>query len=145
MPRRCLALPAAIVLALTAGWSLAAQAQINPFRDNWAGPQLETSDFALLMQTAEKLYTQENVADGASESWNNPLTGASGSVTVVNSFHRTIRGDSRLCRKLRYEVAVSGRPGSADRMHADADQRTQSPVAPDRHPCDPQRSRLARW
>src|SRR6516162_7422308 len=112
MPRRCLALPAAIVLALTAGWSLAAQAQINPFRDNWAGPQLETSDFALLMQTAEKLYTQENVADGASESWNNPLTGASGSVTVVNSFHRTIRGDSLLCRKLRYEVAVKGRPGS---------------------------------
>ena len=112
MPVARLALPAAVALALAITLPGAAEAQINPFRDNWAGPQLETSDFALLMQTAEKLYTQENVADGASENWNNPLTGASGSVTVVNSFHRTIRGESLLCRKLRYEVAVRGRLGS---------------------------------
>jgi hypothetical protein len=112
MPHRRLALPAAIVLALAAGFPGAAQAQINPFRTSRAAPRLERTDLELLNQAAEKLYTQENVADGATESWDNPLTGASGSVKVVNSFHRTVRGDSLLCRKLRYEVAVRGRTGT---------------------------------
>jgi surface antigen len=112
MPYRRLALPAAIVLALAAGFPGPVQAQINPFRTNRAAPRLDRTDLALLDQAAEKLYTQENVADGASESWDNPRTGASGSVTVVSSFHRTVRGDSLLCRRLRYDVAVRGRNGT---------------------------------
>ena len=112
MPYRRLALPAAIVLALATGFPGPVQAQINPFRTNRAAPRLDRTDLELLDQAAAKLYTQENVADGASESWDNPRTGASGSVTVVSSFHRTVRGDSLLCRRLRYDVAVRGRTGT---------------------------------
>jgi surface antigen len=112
MPNRRLAIPAAIVLALAANFAGPVQAQINPFRSDKTAPRLEKTDLALIGQAAEKLYTKENVADGTTESWNNPLTGASGSVTMVNSFHRTIRGNSLLCRKLRYEVAWKGRTGT---------------------------------
>jgi surface antigen len=85
---------------MTAG---GAHAQINPFRST-VNERLDKSDLALLDQTAEKLYTADNVADGASEKWMNPKTGTSGTVTMQSKFAHTWHGTQLDCRKIKYDI-----------------------------------------
>lgn len=99
LPAR-LALSALLLAGLLAG---EAQAQISPFRTT-RNERLDRSDVALMNQAAEKLYKAENVADGTTESWMNPKTGTSGTVTKQSSFPRTFQRMSLDCRRINYEI-----------------------------------------
>ncbi|MCW3473338.1 RT0821/Lpp0805 family surface protein [Limobrevibacterium gyesilva] len=81
----------------------AANAQINPFKGK--GPRLDSSDLALMDKAAEPLFQAENATPGASATWNNERTGASGVVTILDS----TQSHGMLCRKVRYDFSVQGR------------------------------------
>ena len=83
--------------------AIPARAQINPFRGS-SGAGLTASDFHMQDTTARKLTQQSDPHDGETRNWTNPRTGASGRVTVVNSFKK---GDM-LCRKLEFASKTKG-------------------------------------
>ncbi len=88
-----------------------ASAQINPFRGRGAD-RLTAADTRMLMDASSRLLARPSLHTGASESWKNDQTGASGSVRVNGSSHR--HGMS--CRTLGYQAhsgaGVSPRGGT---------------------------------
>ena len=97
----CLGLIAASLLC-----SGPAYAQSNPLKTFKDAPKLSRSDLSLMDKTAEKLYGLNTVGDGTNETWTNPRTGDSGTVTVLNSFEKTDRGTGMACRKVQYELSM---------------------------------------
>jgi len=85
-----------------------AQAQINPYRGNRNAPRL--ADIALLGQAGQKLLGNPAPAKGASETWSNDATGASGTVAFIGPSRRSAHGTSYACRRLQYVVTLRNRP-----------------------------------
>lgn len=83
-----------------------AGAQINPFGVLY-GPRMTPPDVALLSQAANRLLAAPPKV-GQSESWSNPATGASGTVTETRTF--TFQGLD--CRALHYDMVVARQPDS---------------------------------
>jgi surface antigen len=105
---RQLASLALAIVACSAVTASDAVAQMTPLTGFRNGPRLDPSDFALMSETARKLYQAEKVADGASSEWRNDKTGSTGTVTVEDSFTYTFQGQKLECRKVRYEINQRG-------------------------------------
>jgi hypothetical protein len=100
---RLLAMAFAIGLGLAAAQP--ACAQINPFRGSFAN-RLTNDDFAAMSDAVTQLLGRDTLTTGATEAWQNPKTGTSG--TVEAGRHFTYRGFG--CYALHYTVY----PGGAD-------------------------------
>ncbi|MDR3663134.1 MAG: hypothetical protein P4L86_22585 [Mycobacterium sp.] len=83
-----------------------AQAQINPFKGHRGAPRLADSDVTLLDQTGQKLLGDAKPAKGASVTWQNDATGATGKVVYVGPTSRKVGTTKFACRRLRYEVTM---------------------------------------
>ena len=102
--------PAIMLLAgLALCLPLAAHSQINPFRSS-SRAGLRASDFRAIDEAARRLAAHPDVRDGTAESWNNPETGASGTITVASTFRR----HGMLCHGVNYtaQTAASQTPRS---------------------------------
>jgi len=91
-------------LSMMVAMGTSAQAQrnpLNPFGPG-RGPRLNNDDFQLLDDSAARLLNKTNLAPGQEESWSNPTTGSSGTVTVTRSFAR----HGLNCQALRYRVSL---------------------------------------
>jgi surface antigen len=80
-----------------------ALAQINPFRNSSATP-LNAADITALTDATNRLLDNPQLVSGKTETWTNPQSGASGTVTSGNATHRK----GLACRIMRYEVTVPG-------------------------------------
>jgi surface antigen len=81
-----------------------ALAQINPFRGG-SGTPLNRDDIAALTDATYRLLDQPQLVVGASETWSNPQSGVSGTVTAGSAVKRHGMG----CRIVNYERAVPNR------------------------------------
>ena len=80
-------------------------AQVNPFQSSRIGSGLNDADRREMSSAARRLYEQEAPANGASDTWSNPKTGNSGTVTVLESFtHQQMQ-----CRKVKYDIRLRKR------------------------------------
>ncbi|HME20477.1 MAG TPA: hypothetical protein VKI44_03810 [Acetobacteraceae bacterium] len=77
-----------------------ALAQINPFRGN-GGTPLNRDDIAALTDATNRLLDQPQLVAGASETWSNPQSGVSGTVTAGS----TVKRHGMACRTLREDRA----------------------------------------
>jgi hypothetical protein len=98
------------MVALAVGLALAAahpaSAQINPFRGSFAN-RLTNDDFVAISNAASSLLGRDNLTAGATEAWQNPKTGASGTIEVGRSFKFKTYG----CYALHYTVMPGGAQG----------------------------------
>ena len=76
----------------------AATAQINPF--GRSDVVLLDSDDLQIMNSAASRLTQKHVAVGQTETWQNPKSGRSGSVSLLQTFKK----NGMPCQKRRYYV-----------------------------------------
>ena len=83
-----------------------ALAQINPFRGGRATP-LNADDIAALTKATNDLLDRPQLVAGGTETWNNPKSGASGTVTAGNPVQRK----GLACRVVLYRTTVPG-PGT---------------------------------
>jgi surface antigen len=81
-----------------------ALAQINPFRGS-RGSALNRDDIAALTDATNRLLDQPNLVVGASETWSNPQSGISGTVTAGDAVKR----HGMMCRITQYERTVPNR------------------------------------
>jgi surface antigen len=79
-----------------------ATAQINPF--SRYQNNITNEDLRLIEAASTKLYKTDSPQVGATERWNNPNTGNSGTVTLTQVFEK----DGMPCRKLRHRITVKG-------------------------------------
>ena len=93
-------LPLLLIIACLAGPALA---QINPFRGS-RGTPLNADDLAALQNATDLLLDRPRLAVGDSETWSNPQSGTSGTVTAGNAAQRT----GLACRVVRYQISVPG-------------------------------------
>jgi surface antigen len=70
-------------------------------------PGLSDADLHLMRVAAARLYQQNTVANGATDSWSNPKSGNRGSVTILQSFTKS----AMPCREVRYDVHLQNRRG----------------------------------
>ena len=82
-----------------------ALAQINPFGDS-SKTKLSASDFRVLDEATQRLLARPDVAAGAKESWTNPATKSTGTLTVRNRFQR----NGMECLAVGYQSMARGRP-----------------------------------
>jgi len=98
------------IMALAVGLALAAAqpagAQINPFRGSFAN-RLTNDDFQAISDAASSLLGRDNLTVGATEAWQNPKSGASGTVEVGRRFKYKTYG----CYALHYTVMPGGAQG----------------------------------
>lgn len=80
-----------------------AQAQINPFRGS-RGTRLNMADLTALGNATTRLLERPGLAAGGTETWRNPESGASGSITAGEA----LQHEGMACRELRYEATVPG-------------------------------------
>lgn len=73
----------------------------NPFRGS--AFQMDPSDWALLDAAARKLYLEDRVEVGAAETWENPETGNSGTVTLIGEHEH----EGMPCRRLQHDIALA--------------------------------------
>jgi hypothetical protein len=96
-------------MAFAIGLGLAAahpaRAQINPFHGSFAN-RLTNDDFAAMSDAVTQLLGRDTLTTGATETWQNPKTGTSG--TIEAGRHFTYRSFG--CYALHYTVY----PGGAD-------------------------------
>ena len=88
-----------VVLCLTQP----ALAQINPFRGTSATP-LNNDDITALIDATNRLLARPQLAKGNSDTWSNPKSGASGTVTAGDATQR----NGLACRVMNYKVTVPG-------------------------------------
>ena len=88
-------------------FAVASRAQISPFFNRFSG-SLNEDDVKDLMAAGQRLYGQDVVPDGATDTWSNPKTGNSGTITVLQSFTR----DGMPCRKVRYNNRIKNQPNT---------------------------------
>lgn len=82
-----------------------ANAQINPFRSDRAGPTLSTTDLNRLNDSINRLNRTPKLEVGAEDQWSNPATGSHGSSAVTRIF----TDGGRPCHAMRHEVYARGR------------------------------------
>ena len=102
-PRRLVTL-----FVVAACLSQPALAQINPFRGS-SGTPLNRDDIAALTDATYRLLDQPQLVAGASETWSNPQSGISGTVTAGSAVKR----HGLACRVVHYDRTVPNR--TADR------------------------------
>lgn len=98
--RRVPAVAALSLAAAAIAWlsvNAPAEAQVNPFGRNI---EMSREDMRRLGEAESRLYAQEPPAVGSTETWSNPKTGRSGTVTLIDSFER----NGMPCRKLRHDI-----------------------------------------
>jgi surface antigen len=89
-----------LLLALAIGLAPGlASAQINPFRGRGAD-RLNSDDVRMLMDASDRLLAEPSPSPGASESWKNTRSGASGSVSLKGNSRR----NGLACRILSYQA-----------------------------------------
>jgi surface antigen len=102
------------MLAFAVGLGLAAahpaSAQINPFGRTLAN-RLTNDDFQIMSDAASSLLGREKLTPGATEAWQNPKSGASGTVEAGRRFKYRSYG----CYALHYTVMPGGADGLATR------------------------------
>ena len=86
----------AFVLLFAAALTAPAFAQIGSTID------LRDSDIEMAKAAAAKLYTNLDTPVGASESWSNPATGASGTVTLI----ARMEPNGLTCRRMAHVIKV---------------------------------------
>jgi surface antigen len=86
----------ALIVGLAPGL---ASAQINPFRGRGAD-KLTADDVRMLMDASNRLLARPSLHTGASESWKNDQSGASGSVSLKGNSRR----HGLACRTLGYQA-----------------------------------------
>jgi hypothetical protein len=91
------------LLLIVACMSQSALAQINPFRGSSATP-LSEGDVAALTNATNRLLDRPQLVVGGIETWSNPQSGASGTVTAGSAVRR--RGLA--CRVVSYQSTVPG-------------------------------------
>jgi surface antigen len=101
-PRRLIIPLLALLLVVCMAQPTSAQL-INPFRGNSRTP-LNTDDITALTDATARLFDQPNLASGQSETWSNPKSGASGTVTAGNPLKR----HGLVCRVMTYDTLVPG-------------------------------------
>lgn len=79
-------------------------AQINPFRGSRGAP-LSSADIQALTEATNRLLDRPQLAVGGTETWSNPQSGSSGTVTAGNPVQR--RGMA--CRVVHYQTTVVNR------------------------------------
>ena len=82
-----------------------ASAQINPFGVA-QGMTLSNDDFTIMNRAADRLLARPKLGVGSSESWKNPNTGSTGTISVQSNFTRK----ALACHTLGYQVAPRGTP-----------------------------------
>jgi surface antigen len=92
-----------LLLVSSACLSQPSWAQINPFRGSSRTP-LNADDIAALTDATNRLLDSPQLIVGAIETWSNPKSGASGTVTAGNTAQRK----GMACRIVRYQTTVSG-------------------------------------
>lgn len=80
-----------------------AQSQINPFRGT-RGVPLSADDISALTDATNRLLDRPGLTAGARETWSNPRSGASGTVTAGNA----VRQRGLACRVMEYDYTVPG-------------------------------------
>ena len=80
-----------------------ALAQVNPFRGSRSTP-LNSDDITALTEATNRLLDRPQLTVGATESWSNPKSGASGTVTAGDPVKRK----GLACRVMRYQASVPG-------------------------------------
>jgi len=98
----------AMMLAFGVGLAMAqpASAQINPFRGSFAN-RLTNDDFQALGDAVTSLLGRDTLTTGATEAWQNPKTGTSGTIEAGRSFKYHGYG----CYALHYTVFPGGAQG----------------------------------
>ena len=91
------------MLLLSACLTWPASAQINPFRGTNSTP-LNADDIDALTAATNRLLDRPQLVAGQSESWSNPKSGASGTVTAGNAVQR----QGLACRTMSYQNTVPG-------------------------------------
>jgi surface antigen len=95
------------LLLIAACLSEPALAQINPFRGS-RGTPLNADDLAALTNATDLLLDRPQLTAGDVETWSNPQSGVSGTVTAGNTAQRRHLGNNLACRVVRYEITVPG-------------------------------------
>ncbi len=96
---------AAIALSILLALATPARAQFNPFYGARTAPRLTNDDFRMLDDSATKLNADPQAHTGELETWSNPASGASGSVTI----ERIFRSRAMTCHALRYIISARAR------------------------------------
>jgi len=78
-------------------------AQINPFRGSRSTP-LNADDIAALTAATNRLLDLPDLVPGNSETWSNPASGASGTITAG----KAVRRKGFACRMMDYQATVPG-------------------------------------
>ncbi len=91
------------MLLFAACLSQPALAQINPFRGS-VGTALSAADIAALTDATNRLLDRPQLVAGGTESWSNPESGASGTVTAGNAVQRK----GLACRVVNYRHSIPG-------------------------------------
>jgi surface antigen len=80
-----------------------AMGQINPFRGS-RGSTLNADDISALTEATNRLLDRQALAAGAKETWSNPKSGVSGTVTAGNA----VKQKGLACRVMQYDYTVPG-------------------------------------
>jgi len=96
------------LLLIAACLSQPSFAQINPFRGSRATP-LNADDIAALTEATNRLLDRPQLTTGGTETWNNPKSGSSGTVTAG----KVVQRKGLMCRAVTYQTTVPGQ--SAER------------------------------
>jgi surface antigen len=78
-------------------------AQINPFRGS-RGTPLRAADIAALTEATNRLLDRPDLVPGGTETWSNPASGASGTITAGQAVQRK----GLACRMVDYQATVPG-------------------------------------
>ena len=97
-----LLIAAAIVMFISAS----AQSQAYRWMDTSPLKFFTDQDWDLMRSTARR--TLDNADDGTTATWSNPETGASGSITVINTYEE----EGRRCRKTKFFNSARGLTGT---------------------------------
>jgi surface antigen len=92
-----------LLLLIAACLSQPAIAQINPFRGS-SGTPLNAADITALTDATNRLLDRPDLVAGGIETWSNPQSGASGTVTAGNAVQRK----GLACRVVRYQHTIPG-------------------------------------
>jgi surface antigen len=90
-----------ILLVSALLWADPARTQVNPFGDSL---DLEESDVAMLQAAANALFQDDKARVGQSETWNNPETGNSGAVSILQLFEH----EGLPCKRLQHAIKQKG-------------------------------------
>jgi surface antigen len=99
-----------LLLLIAACAAQPAVAQINPFRGS-RGTPLTSADITALTEATNRLLDRPQLVTGGTETWNNPQSGASGTVTAGKPAPRK----AMACRVVEYQTMMPGANGPSSR------------------------------